>query len=175
MKVYKCAKSFVKWKEFPQLNFNWKLPILIDDDMNVVLGNSLKDALPDQIFVIKMDTNRRQVLFDALAEIETRLVEENSEIRITQLQDTLRDYILNSRKKNYQSEPLFQFKETECITPENYVEPPPYNFNKHSSKADLLINGGNLLSEEFYQMFAGEEKSDEPAIEIDLEIMKELL
>ena len=177
MKFYRCSKSLLNFKEMKQFSFNWKLPILVDHNKNVILGNSLKDSLPNTIIVIVVDGNGREPLFEALFEVEEKVVEEHDPQRLVTLQGELRQYLYQARKVEYEYEPLFSHKETACITPETYIEPPPYEFNKHGRTKDDIFNDGNLLSEEFYQFFESEKpiKEKEPAIKVDMELLKELL
>lgn len=168
MKFYKCSKSVLKWKEMPQISFKWNLPILVDSDLNVIAGNSLKDCLPDTIIIVKMDNNQREVLFQALFDIETKIAEENSEERMNLLYIRMRDFFIEVRKPAYETYELFTITENRCITPELYNEPPPYDFNKHGKHIDA--NDSYILFEEFI-----EKNETESDIEIDMEILKELL
>lgn len=171
MKFYKCSKSLLKWKELPQVSYKWKMPILVNTELEVVLGNSLKDSLSDPVFVIMMDNNQREVLYQAFESIETCIAQENSLERISLLEEEIKNYLIIARKPAPEFEPLVVFKERECVSQENYIEPPPYNFNKHKESSQTLFNGGNLLFEEFRE----EEIKKEDEIEVDLEILKELL
>ena len=170
MKFYRCSKDSLKWSEMPQIEYKWNLPILINTEMQVVLGNSLKDSLPSSIIVIQMDNNNREVLIQALHDIETRIAEENSINRIDRLYVEISSYLKEVRKPFTEQIELFTIKETDFITPENYIETPPYDFNKHRHD-DSLYNEGNVLLEEFLEKVEGKE----PEIEVDLEILKELL
>lgn len=170
MKFYRCNKSILKWKEIKQLQYKWTLPILVNDELEVVIGNSLKDSLPDNIIIVKMDNNQREVLFQALYDIETKIAEENSEERLNLLQVELQQFFNEVRKPVVEYMDLFPMKEERIITPELYIEPPPYDFNKHG-KGKVLFNEGCVLMEEFLEK---SDKSD-PEIEVDLEILKELL
>ena len=170
MKFYKCSKSQLKWKEMPQIQYNWSLPILVDTELNVIVGNSLKDSLYDSIIIVQMDNNQREPLFQALYDIETKIAEENSLERINMIDVELRDFFKEVRKPVLETISLFDIREDRCITPETYIEPPPYDFNKHG-KGKQLFNEGNVLMEEFLERI----ESGAPEIEIDLEILKDLL
>lgn len=171
MKFYRIQKSELKWKEMPQISYNWNLPILINTEYEVVAGNSLKDSLSDNIFVVIMDNNQREVLYQAIQDIETKIAEENNSDRINQLYIEFRDFFRDVRKPKFETIELFDIRENRCITEELYIEPPPYDFNKHG-KGKVLFNDGNLLLEEFLEAV---ESGKEPEIEVDLEILKELL
>ena len=178
MKFYRCKKSSLHWKEMDQITKKWNLPILIDTDMNVIIGNSLKDCLPEDVIVITADPTDREILFNALYEIEKSVVAENDPIRLDSIQNRFREFFIEVRRKKNTFTPLFEFKERGLITEENYIEPPPYNFNKHgNSQLEMLYNGGNYLSDELAEILEiiEENQDEDEPIEIDLEIMKELL
>lgn len=171
MKFYRIAKSNLKWKECPQVSYKWNLPILIDTENNVIIGNSLKDSLSDSIIVVVMDNHKRDVLFQALYDIETKIAEENSENRLNQIYTSINNFFREVRKPVVEQVTLFDdVREDRIITPEIYSEPPAYDFDKHG-KSKVLYNEGYVLTEEFLEKL----EKGEPDIEIDLEIMKELL
>ena len=171
MKFYKIHKDTLKWKEMIQIDYKWNLPILINTEYEVIVGNSLKDSLSDNIIVVIMDNNQREVLFQALFDIEQKIAEENDETRLNQIYMAIRNFFTEVRKPKFENIELFSLKEDRCITEELYIEPPPYDFNKHG-KGKVLFNDGNLLLEEFLDEISS---GKEPEIEIDMEILKELL
>lgn len=171
MKYYKVSKSKLKWKDIQQLDYPWKMPILIDKDLNVIAGNSLKDSLPSEVIVVVCHNYQREFLFQCLYEIEEKIALENSHDRLNTLQMQVREFFKQVMKPKIETVDLFTIEEHRCITPERYIEPPPYDFNKHRNIRELF-NEGNLLLEEFLEL---EKIQDEPEIEIDMEILKELL
>ena len=68
MKFYKVKKSQLKWCNMQQVAYNWKLPILVDNEMTVLAGNSIKDKLNDDIIVIIV--NKWDIMQEALFEME---------------------------------------------------------------------------------------------------------
>lgn len=134
-----------------QIQYKWKLPILIDDEYNVLCGNSLKDSLPDDIIVVI--AKKDELLERTCNHIELAVVEEGSEKRYHMIYQDLTKFFVKEKYANSQMQ-LFQFKEKGFITEENYIKPRAYNFTKHTKKVDKI------------------EKTD---YDIDLEIMKELL
>lgn len=172
MNFYRVPKVNLKWKDITQLDYTWKMPILIDKDFNVILGNSLKDKLPDNIIVVVCHNNDRELLFQSLFEIETAVAEENDEKRLNKIQVEIRDFFRETKKEKVEYMDLFNIREDREVSVENYVEPPNYDFNKHG-KGRELFNENNLLFEEFMEVDKTKEK--ECDIEIDMEIMKELL
>lgn len=171
MKFYKVNKSQLKWTEMPQVTYKWNIPILIDNEMNVIAGNSLKECLDNNILVTVCDNYDREVLFTAIREIEIKIAEENSYERIEMIYSELYNFFKETRKPKIETFSLFDVKEDRFITEENYIEPPAYDFDKHG-KAKPLFNDGCVLSEEFIEKVIN---SKEPEFEIDLEILKELL
>lgn len=171
MKFYKIHKDALKWKDMPQISYNWNLPILVNTEYEVIAGNSLKDSLSSNIIVVICDNNQREVLFQAIYDIETKIAEENNSDRINQLYIEFRDFFREVRKPKFETIELFDIREDRCITEELYIEPPAYDFNKHG-KGKVLFNDGNLLLEEFLEEIKA---GKEPEIEIDMEILKELL
>lgn len=170
MKFYKCPKNILEWQEMPQLQYKWNLPILVNTEKKVIIGNSLKDSLPDNIIVVVIDNNQRETLYQALHDIELKIAEENSVDRLNQIYTAIHGFFKEVRKPVIEYIELFRLEENRCITPETYIEPPPYDFNKHG-KGKILYNEGFVLMDEFLE----KAESKEDLIEIDMEILKELL
>jgi len=169
MKIFKISKNGLIWTEMPQLDYKWSMPILVDHKRNVLLGNSLRDRLNNEVIIIVIEKNER--LAEDLLFIENKLAEENNLKRIGRLEAEIRDYLREVRKPIVENVDLFEFRDTNCITEENFILPPPYDFTKHRKK-DI-----NDLQIRLFE-FEDEIKQGKPAeddIEIDLEILKELL
>jgi len=171
MEFYKTEKSNLNFQDMPQIIYKWNIPILVDNNLNVILGNSLKDCLSDKVFLVIVDSFDREVLFDALKEIELKIAEENSKERIEMIYAEIYNFFKEVRKPKIETVSLFSYQEAEEITEETYVEPPAYDFNKHG-KVKLQFNDGCVLSEEFIEKVVNGKEVD---IEIDMEILKELL
>jgi len=154
MKFYKINKEALKFTDMPQVDYKWDLPILIDNDYNVIAGNCLKDKLIGQVLVIIINNEDREVLFDSIKFIEQKIAEENSVDRLNAIYTDFHTFFREVRKPVYEQGNLFEFKDTGFITEENYIEPPAYNFEKHNNSKK------NDETEEF---------------EIDVEMLKELL
>ena len=124
------------------------------------------------MFCVVIDSYDRELLFDSLYEIETKIAEENSRERFDAIYGSIHNFFRELRKKKVENICLFEdIKEDRIITPELYTEPPAYDFDKHG-KQKPLFNDGFVLSEEFIEKVVN---SKEPQIEVDLEILKELL
>ena len=156
MKIYKIKKSELKWQEMNQIKYKWNLPILIDDEFNVMLGNSLKDSLGDDIYVFIYNHNDK--LKENLYYIESKVVEENSIKRFNAIYSEVYGYINELRKDRYESISLFDFKENGIITEDNYEKPAEDDYKGHGRKYD------DEEVEEIMEEF-----------ELDEDILKELL
>lgn len=168
MKIYKVKKSRLTWRDIPQIDYKWILPIICDKDFNVLAGNCLKESLSDDIFVIVIDTN--PILTEDLYYIEDRIAEEGSEIRVGKIDSELRDYFKELRKPPMEQLTLFdEIREYGLITPENYIKRRD-QFRSHGriKESDLQLK---LI--EFEDEINNNKKDDN--IIIDLEILKELL
>lgn len=156
MKFYKINKSLLKFSEISQLKTDWNYPILIDKENNVIVGNSLKDSLKDEVITIIIEVS--QDIKDDLFAIESKIAEENSESRINSIKYNLSEYFKNLRKEKYEEVSLFDYKDTTLITEENYIAPNETVTYAHGIKKD-------------------NEKVDEiiEEYEIDEEILKELM
>ena len=154
MKFYKIDKEALKFTDMPQVDYKWDLPILIDNDYNVIAGNCLRDKLIGQVLVIIINNEDREVLFDSIKFIEQKIAEENSVDRLNAIYTDFHTFFREVRKPVYEQGNLFEFKDTGLVTEENYIEPPAYNFEKHNTSKK------NGETEEF---------------EIDVEMLKELL
>lgn len=168
MKIFKLSKNSLIWTEMPQIDYKWSLPILVDHKRNVVLGNSLRDRLNSEVIVIVIEKNER--LTEDLLFIENKLAEENNLKRIGFLESELKELLREIRKPIVENIDLFEFRDTSCITEENFILPPPYDFTKHRKKD---VNDMQIRLFEFED----EVKQNKPVddIEVDLEILKELL
>lgn len=175
MKFYKVYKKVLKWKEIGQINYKWNLPILIDNKYNVLVGNSLKDILPDEVIVVI--TNYNPTLEETLYYVENKVVEENSEDRFNVINYEIREYFKELRKPPIETISLFdEIKETRTINSEIYRMPPEDDYKGHGRNYDV---------EEDIQMYLWEEATEKQKektkknkfdeIQIDTEIMKELL
>lgn len=169
MKIFKLNKNTLKWKEINQIQYKWKLPILVNHKREVIAGNSLYDSLPDEILVCVIEKNQK--LEDNLFYIEEKVVEEGKIERVGILDSELRNYFKELRKPETQQLTLFDnVKETGLISEENYILRKD-KFKSHGYK--------NILED--YQLYLFESEEDEikssryDDIEIDMEILKELL
>lgn len=170
MKIFKCKKSALFWKSINQLSYKWELPILINTENEVILGNSLFSLLPEYIFVIVIEKN--QLLEDDLLYIEQKIVEENSDKRIGIIDFEIRNYLKYLKRPRHQNECLFSdIKETGIISSENYIVRKD-NFKSHGPKKEEDINN-NLFP--LFDIDEKEVKTKQVEIEVDLEILKELL
>lgn len=173
MKIYKVKKNMLKWKEINQISFKWNLPILIDNEFNVLAGNCLNNYLSNDILVVIV--NKNEVLEKNLYYIEQKVIEENSEKRFHTIYSEVLGYFNELRKPEVEQVTLFdEIKEKGIISEDNYILRKD-SFKSHGPKKN-----------EDYQIYLWEEESKEVSkqprikknyetIEIDMEIMKEIL
>lgn len=82
-----------------------------------------------ECIVIKSD----DYIADALYFLEDSVAAEKSVERYQQIEFALRRYIANEKDKS-ENLSFFDLKVLDTITPENYITPPPYNFEKGRKK-----------------------------------------
>lgn len=171
MKIFRINKNQLKWKEMNQINYNWKLPILVNHKREVIAGNSLYDILPENIIICVIEKN--QLLEDNLQYIEEKVVEENKVERFGTIDSEIREYFKELRKPPSEQLSLFDdIKDNRCISEENYKRPNAEITYSHGRKNDVIDYQLYLLDEEIAEK---EIKSSLDEIEVDLEILKELL
>lgn len=156
------------------MKYNWNLPILVNDKLEVVVGNCLKDSLNDEVLIIMIDKN--DLLEENLFYMESKIVEENSEKRINVIYCEIREYLREYRKPKVENISLFEEpKNTNLITEENYI-----------IRKDQFKSHGYKKNEEDYQLrlieFEDEviksvsnSRAEFFDFEVDYEILKELL
>lgn len=139
-------------EDFIQTDFNWDLPLLIDDQNNVLLGNSnyskYDDLLQDvKCLIMKNDS----YLQTALSKIEFEIITEDNQQRFYDIQKELKDY-LSQFNNQFESFSLFDLPPVEeLITEENYEDPGDYDYIKHNvvdrGKNDEEVEDAGLFSD----------------------------
>lgn len=156
MKFYKCSKKILNFSDMTQITgYDWNLPILIDINRNVLLGNSLKDSLPEEVYVVIYHYDN-ETLRKALWNIENGVAVENSKERIHLIITKLRNFFRDVRKPKIEQMSLIDYKDESLISEENYI----------------------LMENSFIKDNHAKRKKQEPVeeeFEIDDEILKELL
>ncbi len=128
------------------------LPILIDTDLGVILGNSVREHYrdDDEIECYMYDFNDYNIygINYLFKKFENSI---NSCFNETDYQD-LRVLLINILNPQQTFETLGLFSDEDLIdvetviTPENYIEPPSYNFEKSKSSNNSLAE-----SEMYYE------------------------
>lgn len=172
MKFHKIKKDNLKWKSMPQFDYKWNLPLLIDSDYNVLLGNSFKEVLPEEptVFIIN-SWHYYETIFTKLE--EEILSSDNPEFWLGQIERDIIKFVRNELIINDQKE-LFKYKNRELLTEENYKKGGAYDFVK-AKKIKEKVKDEQLKLIEFDDEDENEEESKDRDYEIDMEIMKELL
>lgn len=129
MQVLSRKKKDLIWYDTDTISYKPKVPILIDKDNNVLLGNSFRDSFEKEEEIKCIIINGCEYNAEALYALENSVVAEKSIERCQRIEYGIREYL---RGENDTSENLsfFDLKVTDRITPENYIQPPPYNFHK---------------------------------------------
>ena len=134
MKTSKIDKLWLTFnEEVPTVDFNIKVPLIVDEKDNVLMGNCLREninALDEiDVIIIHSDPFIKQVLKD----LELAFVEENSMKRFNQIEkevQTFLAYIVRPVAEN-----LFEFdREHRTIEEVEFIKPPAYNFHKGKRK-----------------------------------------
>ena len=112
------------------------LPILIDTKKNVLLGNSIRFFSRNEIWCIMIDVSKFDCL-DYFVEIEKTMINEFKENKYHELKKEIFNFRKTFNEKEYEfTELLSKQREDRLITDGNYIEPPAYNFDKHSKKKE---------------------------------------
>lgn len=145
MEIKTIPKDNLHFQEMKQIDFKLDIPILINNKCFVLLGNSVKNILGNDVKVISISANNylNQCLFD----LEKIIVDENNLERVYQFQEEISQYIY-SELNNIDKNSLFEVKEYGLIDEAKYIKPPEYNFEKHNTKKkkDDGVNNENLFS-----------------------------
>ena len=155
MKFYRINKSLLKFVDVPQIDFKWKLPILVDSQYNVILGNCIKDKLDNNVIIVIKDLD--EIVVNNLKYIELRIAEEASDYRLGCIDACLREFFNELREPEVEQVSLFNYKDITLITEDNYNPP-----NEEITYSHGRSNNDNI--EEIIEEY-----------EIDEEMLKELM
>lgn len=172
MKIYKIPVDKLIWIEMPPCPVKMRVPLLIDEEFHVLLGNSLKGRSDTELVIIAKKWEYYRDIFPVL---EKEILEDkDAEQWLYKIDKQICDFIKDERIINEQLS-LFDFKERSLLTEDNYQRGGAYDFKKASSRHKDEIDDQLRLIE-----FADDEtlermKKKEDNIKIDLEIMKDIL
>ena len=129
-------KNELKRRQMKQIDYRPTSPILVDGDYNILFGNSLYDALPEEVSCIVLKDEFNFLLFD-LWKLEQLLTKE----MICDM-----DFAYQELLKKTEEEPeqplLFDFdKHTEFLTEQNYVQPIVFSKTRNKEK---------IINEDFF-------------------------
>lgn len=130
MEILKIKKNELIFNNLPDLTFKSKLPLLINQNNEVILGNSIKNCYGEEVSCIKI--NCIDFLKNCLYNIENELIKENNIDRLYEIEKELMEFIEKELKKEIEQITLFDYKERNFITEENYNHLPEYDFVKHN-------------------------------------------
>ena len=145
--VKKNPKELV-WIRAGQLTIEIDLPVMIDSDGFVLLGNSLyeKKIVNSEIDCIVISPDK--YLMNVLIGLEAEFVENSSGHNQKNVEADIKRY-LKDFTRNYEKLSLFEYDEIiekGVINKENYIVPPAYNFVKAKEKEDCEATQEDLLS-----------------------------
>lgn len=173
MKFYKIPKHLLKWVDMPMAPVKMRTPLLIDEEFNVLLGNSLKERNND--YEIAIVVKKWEYYKVVLPTLEKEILEDkDAEQWLYKIDKQVCDYLKDEKIINEQIS-LFDFKEASLLTEENYQRGGAYDFKKASSRHKDEIDDQLrlIVFEDDEQLERLKKKEDD--IKIDLEILKELL
>lgn len=150
MLIKKIKKEMILFDDnIIDCDYNMKIPILVDNNYECVLGNSLQKKLNDDVDVIifnPKNTFERKCLL----EFENDLIKNITQEKILIIEKQINDYILRYENKIEQIS-LFEddeFYENKCITEEIFDIPPEFKFKSkmNSKKIKEVKNDETLFS-----------------------------
>lgn len=168
MKIYRVDKVYLKWVDMPQTQIPMRVPLLIDTDYNVLLGNCLKDRCGDKVLVIFV--KKWDYLNELLPTFEKEIFDaEDPDKWLYRIDEQVCAYLRDEFTVNEQLS-LFEYKNCELLSEENYKRGGAYDFKKAKRKNEI-DDQLKLIQ------FEDDEELDRkhPEIQVDLEILKELL
>ena len=134
--------------EMPQVNYRPHSPILIDSNNRILAGNGLFDALPDEVECIVFN----HVIQQAIIELEAAVLASGFDDIIERYEAI--DAFCYEQVHYVAPEPesfLFDAREVQCITKENYIYPGEVSFKKHNMcKVKKDENKEEFLHESFF-------------------------
>ena len=170
MKFYKISKELLKWTEMPQTNLPLRVPLLIDTDYNVLLGNCLKDRVGDQVLVVIVEKwDYYNKLYPVL---EQEIFEADDPDKwLWQIDEQVCRFLKDEVTINEQVD-LFKYQNKELLSESNYRRGGAYNFIKAKTrKSDEDDDQIKLFQ---FEDEIERAKAKEDDIVIDLEILKEI-
>ena len=139
-------KSELKRREMKQIDYRPTSPILVDGDYNILFGNSLYGALPEEVSCLLIPSHP---LNKAIQSFEDELVTKDNAIERLRTLDESALLIIRDFGKEAEENLMFDFmqeEEEEVITKENYNPPPPPSWTKKNlTKNELYEKGEQFL------------------------------
>lgn len=129
MEIIQVKKEELKFNDLPDIDFKTTLPLLINQNNEVLLGNSIKKCYNNFVDCIRISSNN--FLKKCLYNLENSLIKENNIVRLYSIEKELKEYI-NKELLKFDEFTLFDYKETGFINESNYKQLPEYDFIKHN-------------------------------------------
>lgn len=131
LEIITVEKSKLIFNDTATVDHKSKLPLLINQYNEVVLGNCIKDSYGEEVKCIRIKTDPYE--FNTFTSLERYLVEENNLGRFNDIEVEIGKY-LREYFSNVEVMSLFEIRETRCITESLFIKPPAYNFDKGKKK-----------------------------------------
>lgn len=135
MKIVVRKKKELQFYDTKTIDYRTKLPFIIDEENNVLIGNSMRDSYEKDEDIECIVIKGNDYLADALYFLEDSVAAEKSVDRYRQIDSDLRRYLADE-KDTSENLSFFNLQVLETITPETYITPPPYNFEKGRKKVN---------------------------------------
>jgi hypothetical protein len=138
-------------ESIPTIPYKLNVPLLINQSKLVVLGNSLRDNIGDEIEVIEVPDDDYIISTLKLLELEVVEQEENTFYKIeTEVKKYLRMFVGGEEMSLFGEDEL---EEDRLITAHNFDSPPEYHFDKKrktskkkKQEAEDQLNKESLLA-----------------------------
>jgi hypothetical protein len=139
-------------ESIPTIPYKLNVPLLINQSKLVVLGNSLRDNIGDEIEVIEVPDDDYIISTLKLLELEVVEQEENTFYKIeTEVKKYLRMFVGGVEEMSLFGED--ELEEDRLITAHNFNSPPEYHFDKKrktskkkKQEAEDQLNKESLLA-----------------------------
>lgn len=136
MKIVFLPLWLLNFREVPQLSINIDVPLLIDEKLNVLIGNSLKNYFTNDVKCVLISNEIANHLRKWLNDLEDYLIEEKNIKRYHDIEIDIKEFLkeINSTKDDKN---LFSLnRETRTIEETDFDKPGKFRFKKSRKKEE---------------------------------------
>ena len=136
MKIDFLPLWLLNFREMPQLSVNLDVPLLVNEQNDVLIGNSLKKYLTGDIKCVIINNEIANHLNKWLNDLENYLIEEKNIKRYHDIENDIRDFL---KEVNYikSDENLFLLnREVRTIEEVDFDKPGKFRFKKSRKKEE---------------------------------------